>query len=536
MPDSLGIQLPSKLPQNSNLPSDQKIFTPMEVLDRPLRISDEPLEISRDLNLSESIGVHIARDEDSMLNYALQEDSKHVIILTGGPGAGKSESIKNALFYCRNIGYSTFVFIKNFFKEGDELSLELLKDKDNLVIVWDNLHTKNSSFVNATIDRISDICQGKKFKIIGATRNKNLNPEYYFIDLKYFTKVKELVNECKSFYDVTISDNAFDAVLKRIISITDGTPYYVISLFKMNAEENFTEDFLAILPDNVLSLWKSYINESITSKRLDSNHVAVFRSIGLLSHTSKTSIIDYGSIDKIFPSVFKGAGDLDLLLKDLQEQMFVSKANNSGEEFIVHDSHIEALEELFPIKIEHVERFLVIEDRMEHLSIFMGWAGNLEHWYMMELICSRMIELHPHNTTALFQKGRAIFNQGRFVEAMEYYDQVISLDMDDVGWALWGKAVIYYEKGQFAESLDCYDKAIKYLPDKSEVWQGKSQLLFELKRYEDALVFVEQALKINPNNGSAWGVKGDILDKLGRKKEAEMCLKKSKDLFMSNSE
>ena len=159
-----------------------------------------------ELRVHESAGVsYVHRKEDSKLEQAILNNDNKIILIIGGPGSGKSKMLYNALMYCRDY-YSTFIHIKDYFREGDEKSLDLvLSENDNFVIVWDDLHERKQEFVSDVIERINGIGRSKDFQFIGASRKDIVlvrKEGVCRVNLHKFDNIEELVEKCTTAFNV----------------------------------------------------------------------------------------------------------------------------------------------------------------------------------------------------------------------------------------------------------------------------------------------------------------------------------------------
>ncbi|NJL43417.1 MAG: tetratricopeptide repeat protein, partial [Pseudanabaena sp. SU_2_4] len=77
-----------------------------------------------------------------------------------------------------------------------------------------------------------------------------------------------------------------------------------------------------------------------------------------------------------------------------------------------------------------------------------------------------------------------------------------------------------YEQGRYQEALVYYDRAIQLKPDYAHAWNKRGNTLNELKRYQEALASFDRALQLVPNYFEAWYNRGNALDELKRFQEA----------------
>ena len=161
------------------------------------------------------------------------------------------------------------------------------------------------------------------------------------------------------------------------------------------------------------------------------------------------------------------------------------------------------------------------------------------------------------------RKGTALFNLGKYAEAMECYDKALEIDSRYVD-AWYCKGIILNRLGKHQEAIECFDRAVKIDPahglswynmgyalsklnrreeaiqcydralniDQRDVdaWYSKGYHLATLGRYEKAIQCYDMTLKINPRYAYAWAGKGIALHQLGKRKEAMKCLHKALEI------
>ncbi len=133
--------------------------------------------------------------------------------------------------------------------------------------------------------------------------------------------------------------------------------------------------------------------------------------------------------------------------------------------------------------------------------------------------------LTPVSTTALLQEqrtkqqwvddGNAMFNTGRYIEALNAFDRAIRLDASYAD-AYEGRGSVLYQLERYAEALASYEQAINLDAQFAQAYLGKGNVLYYLKRYTEALACQEQATALDPTLTDAYLSKADILYYLKR--------------------
>lgn len=121
---------------------------------------------------------------------------------------------------------------------------------------------------------------------------------------------------------------------------------------------------------------------------------------------------------------------------------------------------------------------------------------------------------------SLMAMGDALVDQGKYEEAIGYYNQSVALD-PKMAMAWCGKGIALNGLGRYAEANDAFDKAIAISPSYSKAWYQKGNALYGLGRYEEAIAAYDKALEIYPEYGYlAYYGKANALSGLGRYSEA----------------
>jgi tetratricopeptide (TPR) repeat protein len=129
------------------------------------------------------------------------------------------------------------------------------------------------------------------------------------------------------------------------------------------------------------------------------------------------------------------------------------------------------------------------------------------------------LQLQPDEYIIWFNQGNALWKLGRLKEALASYDQALQLQPDfHLAWNGRGNALT--DLGRFEEALASYDQAVQLQPDSDMVWNGRGNALKNLGRFEEALASYDQALQLQPDLHYAWYGRGNVLSDLGRFEEA----------------
>ena len=173
--------------------------------------------------------------------------------------------------------------------------------------------------------------------------------------------------------------------------------------------------------------------------------------------------------------------------------------------------------------------------------------------------CDQALQYHPSHPNAVWQtRGLALFNLGRYQEALTHYDSALQDQPDDVE-TLISRGNTLDKLERYEEAIASYDIALKLQPNAYRAWYGRSYALMVLGRYEEAghsgriavltealsqkpddlntlceqatalnsigwfneaLLSIEKAIALDPNCEPAWFQKGFALGELGKPGEA----------------
>ncbi len=136
-----------------------------------------------------------------------------------------------------------------------------------------------------------------------------------------------------------------------------------------------------------------------------------------------------------------------------------------------------------------------------------------------EVILSPTLEIKLDFHEVWFNQGFALYNLGRFEEAIDSYKKALEIKPDDhYAWNDIGVALAHL--GRFEEAIDSYKKALEIKPDYHMTWLNQGLALYNLGRFEEAIDSYKKALEIKPDSHMTWLNQGFALYNLGRLEEA----------------
>jgi tetratricopeptide (TPR) repeat protein len=118
---------------------------------------------------------------------------------------------------------------------------------------------------------------------------------------------------------------------------------------------------------------------------------------------------------------------------------------------------------------------------------------------------------------SLNNKGLDLSRQGKYQEAIEWYDKALAVDPNYI-YALNGKGVALNNLGKNKEAIEYYDKALRIDPNNVYPLTGKGWAFANLGQYHEAIEYYDKALAVDPNFTYAQNNKKIALEHLSKKK------------------
>ncbi len=115
-----------------------------------------------------------------------------------------------------------------------------------------------------------------------------------------------------------------------------------------------------------------------------------------------------------------------------------------------------------------------------------------------------------------------------YEKALAAYEQALRLNFTDAD-AYKGKGKALYELGRYNEALQAFERAISLDP-KPVTYVRKGDVLYKLGRYNDSLIAYQQALRLDSTFAVAYNNMGNTLEQIGRRLEAQQAYETAKEL------
>jgi tetratricopeptide (TPR) repeat protein len=138
------------------------------------------------------------------------------------------------------------------------------------------------------------------------------------------------------------------------------------------------------------------------------------------------------------------------------------------------------------------------------------------------------LELDVNNSRAWSLKTTLLINQRKYMETLECLEKATRIINDKV--LLNNKGVALVGLGRYLEAIQSYDNALKIDPNYDLTLNNKGLSLYNLGRSQEAINCFDRILILNPNVKHVLINKYYALNKLGKTKEAELCYERSQKI------
>src|SRR5919106_6999875 len=103
------------------------------------------------------------------------------------------------------------------------------------------------------------------------------------------------------------------------------------------------------------------------------------------------------------------------------------------------------------------------------------------------------------SVSELIAKGDSLFNQGKYEEAITYFDKILALDPNDTD-ILYYKGISLESLGKHSEAITYFNKVLSLDPNDTDTLTYKGISLESLGRNEEAITYFNKVLSLDPNN------------------------------------
>ncbi len=169
----------------------------------------------------------------------------------------------------------------------------------------------------------------------------------------------------------------------------------------------------------------------------------------------------------------------------------------------------------------------------EHELVFYGPSSTTSHENEDLTDLPTMAVPHiPSETTYRTREDEELLEAERvrqyYEKALAAYEQALRLNFTDAD-AYKGKGKALYELGRYNEALQAFERAISLDP-KPVTYVRKGDVLYKLGRYNDSLIAYQQALRLDSTFAVAYNNMGNTLEQIGRRLEAQQAYETAKEL------
>jgi tetratricopeptide (TPR) repeat protein len=145
----------------------------------------------------------------------------------------------------------------------------------------------------------------------------------------------------------------------------------------------------------------------------------------------------------------------------------------------------------------------------------------------------KALQIQPNDDAGWNNRGKALFNLGRYEEALVSYKNALEIQPNNYySWKWYGLSL--KNLNRYEEAITSFDKALELKPDKFSdfyhVWLNRACALHYLKRYEESVFSYDNALNIQPDSSYAWCWRATALKLLKRYEEAIASFDKALEL------
>jgi YVTN family beta-propeller protein len=137
-----------------------------------------------------------------------------------------------------------------------------------------------------------------------------------------------------------------------------------------------------------------------------------------------------------------------------------------------------------------------------------------------EKIYDALLELSPTSSSAMYNKGLAIFNLGQYEKSISVFEQVINLNKDYIAEAYTSKATALEYLKRPEDAKQFYDLATNEYSARIQKLTDEAQSLQKSGDYIESINYVKQILTLEPNNKDGLYLKSFALFNLGRYEES----------------
>jgi len=140
-------------------------------------------------------------------------------------------------------------------------------------------------------------------------------------------------------------------------------------------------------------------------------------------------------------------------------------------------------------------------------------------WKSEYTLWADCLQKSPNKERSNENFGFALYNLGRFGEALYYYNRAIRISPNYAG-VYNNRGAAYAGLGKYEAAIESYDTAIRLKPDDPIYYFNKAMAYRDLGRHEKAIEILNQAIQKKPDYIEAYNNKGAIFGSIGQYESA----------------
>ena len=159
------------------------------------------------------------------------------------------------------------------------------------------------------------------------------------------------------------------------------------------------------------------------------------------------------------------------------------------------------ISKIFPFKTHHFVSYPITVTMLLTVLLLSSVGGS----YEIESAEAQLTNIS--SIPELYAKGDSLFNQGRYDEAITYFDKVLALDANDTD-TLYYKGISLESQGKHDEAITYFDKVLALDANNEIALSWKEDTLRKVGKYDDTVTnLVDQSYPTDTNNTELNDVK-----------------------------
>lgn len=167
--------------------------------------------------------------------------------------------------------------------------------------------------------------------------------------------------------------------------------------------------------------------------------------------------------------------------------------------------------------------------RIADMHFSRGDIAEAEKWFI------KTLAVHEHHAEALNKLGVIYIQQGYSRRAEILYRKLLSITQKEpTYYCNYGRCL--YNQKRYADAIEAYENAIKLDCTKPSRFASIGQIYYDQKDFQNALTYFSKALDLDPTNVDFLSVTADLAKIVGDTERMHKSLRKMLELDPYNSE